>query len=592
MCGRSGDGRGAHTVTPDQGGRRHSGVVRKRFRERQSLLRASYSGRSIGFGVESTDMTRNNGVRASRPSGLAIGRGLAVLALFISGMILPDAQANPTPDQTVAALNTWRTELGEGTVSTTTVPSWNTGCNHHNNYENLNGNEITHAENAGNPGYTSDGAEAGSDSLLSTLVSGLGQTPDSSLLPGPTWDAAVFQRAALLEPRLSRIGFNSSAFASVSSYQSFNCLWLLNQNANPPQAIDNGQTTPALALYPSPGNGAYHVPTTFPAGTESPDPATETGVPVGAALGWLMNVELNGPWTSDGYGYLVYAHGVTATLAPDGTTNFVPLVVSQCGPSGCGGSGGSAEGLYFKGGFGIFPTQPLAPDTVYRVVLTGGTVTDSAAHVDYPIPQGYSWCFSTGATYNPSADCAPPTAAAEEPANVNANTTLSLGNGSGSLGGANGSSGGSNKSSGAAVGGSPFPGRTSSSTGTLTATAGNQRITVSVPVADACVAASRPLTVSVRASRISGSKGHSVRFIGGVVFIDRGVRRAHGTHVSYVANHAITALPETAHIKLTGYRSGSHTLMTRLLFHQIVHAHGHSRTVAISRPLQETFRIC
>ena len=90
------------------------------------------------------------------------------------------------------------------------------------------------------------------------------------------------------------------------------------------------------------------------------------------------------------------------------------------------GRGGTSLGLFFRGGFGIFPTQPLAPDTTYRVVLTGGTVTDEAAHVDYPIAPGTSWCFSTGATYTPSADCSPPSAAAQEPANVNASTLPSL----------------------------------------------------------------------------------------------------------------------------------------------------------------------
>jgi hypothetical protein len=332
------------------------------------------------------------------------------------------ASANPTPDQAVAELNTWRAEVGESPVSTTTLAAWNTGCQHHNNYEHVNGDALTHDELSGNPGYTTDGAQAGTDSVLAYRLGIGAAVSDAELLPGPAWDPAVFHRAGLLEPRLGQIGFDASTFTTGSSVVSFDCLWLQNFDPAPPQAIDNTHTTPALTLYPSPANGAYHVPTTFPAGTEAPDPATETGVPPGADLGWLINVEVNGPWASAGFGFTAFAHGVTATLAPDGSTNTVPVVVSQCGPGGCGAGGGTTLGSYFEGGFGIFPTQPLAENTTYRVVLNGGTVTDLGAHVDYPIAPGTSWCFSTGATYTTSADCAPPTAAAEEPANDNAST--------------------------------------------------------------------------------------------------------------------------------------------------------------------------
>jgi hypothetical protein len=350
-----------------------------------------------------------------------------VLAAALAVVVLPVvARANPTPDQAATELNTWRTEVGESPVAAMTVAAWNTGCQHHDNYEHENGDALTHSETSGDPGFTTDGAMAAPDSVLAFSFMSGAPTPDASLLPGPTWDAEVFHRADLLQPRLAQIGFDSTTFPSGSQYNTFTCLWLQNQAADPPpRAIDETRTAPALALYPSPANGAYHVPTVFPAGTEFPDPATETGVPAGSTLGWLMNVEINGPWATAGFGFATYAHGVSATLAPDGTSNLVPLVVSQCGPSGCGGPGGTSLGMYFQGGFGIFPTQPLAANTTYRVVLTGGTVTDGSAHVDYPIPAGYSWCFSTGSSYTASSDCAPPTTAAEEVVHPNASTTPS-----------------------------------------------------------------------------------------------------------------------------------------------------------------------
>jgi hypothetical protein len=392
-------------------------------------------------------MRRYMAVHKRESGGVRLIVGAFALALIAVAALAPAAFANPTPGATAEALNTWRAQLGEGLVSTTTVAAWNTGCNHHNAYENLNGNALTHEDLGGHPGHTSDGAEAAANSVLAEAVSAPSPTPDASLLPGPTWDGAVFHRAALLDPRLAQIGFDSSTFLEGGVYRTFNCLWLQNQNANPPQALDNTRTTPGLTLYPSPANGAYGVPTVFP-GNESPDPAQETGVPAGSTLGWLLNVEINGPWANGGSGFSTYAHGVSATLAPDGTSNFLPLVVSQCGPSGCGGGGGTSEGAYFRGGFGIFPTQPLAANTTYRVVLTAGTVTDNTAKVDYPLA-GYSWCFSTGASYTPSADCAAPTTAAQEPSTPNASTAPSVtppansgGDGSGGTGGG-GTGGGS-----------------------------------------------------------------------------------------------------------------------------------------------------
>jgi hypothetical protein len=168
-------------------------------------------------------------------------------------------------------------------------------------------------------------------------------------------------------------------------------------------------------LYPSPANGAIYVPTTYPGG-EITDPAKETGVPVATTLGWPINVELNGPWAQGGDG-AVWASGVTATLANAATGHSVPVVVSECGSAACdptghgspqncvSAAGGTRYGCYFQGGFGIFPLQPLAADTTYRVSVTSGVVTDNLTGARYPIPSGYSWCFSTGPSYTPSRGC-------------------------------------------------------------------------------------------------------------------------------------------------------------------------------------------
>jgi hypothetical protein len=292
------------------------------------------------------------------------------------------------------------------------VPAWDRGCAHHNNYEQVNDQTLGHFETVGNPGYTADGAVAGPDSVLAEEIHSPHAPPDDTLMPGPVWDGAVFHRAALLEPRLANIGFNSTTFRSGSVFTSWQCLWVQNNLSDnppltPPVAIDDTRTTPTVTLYPSPANGAVDVPTTFASGTESPDPVTETGVPAGATLGWLMNVEINGPWASGGYGGIAFAHDVTATLAPDGTSTNVPVVVSECGNNGCAapGIGGTSYGFDFGGGFGIFPTHPLAANTTYRVTAAG-TVTDlSAQPSPTNTPFSIAWCFSTGTSYTPSGDC-------------------------------------------------------------------------------------------------------------------------------------------------------------------------------------------
>jgi Bacterial Ig-like domain len=540
------------------------------------------------------------------------GRIGALAALAVLGLFAPAAAvADPTPDQAVLNLNTWRSEVGESLVSTTTVSAWNTACAHHNTYERLNGNSLTHTEVSGHSGYTTDGAAAGLNSVIADSFSFPDATPVASLLPGPTWDGAVFHRAALLDPRLAQIGFDSQTADESGQWWSFDCLYVQGGDATNGQALDNTRTTPGLTLYPSPGNGAYHVPTSFP-GNEFPDPTAETGVPGGAQLGWLLSVEINGPWVQTNFGYGAAAHGVTATLAPDGTTNTVPVVISQCGPSGCGGTGGTSDGSYFRGGFGIFPTEPLTANTVYRVVITGGTITDFATHMNYPIPAGYHWCFSTGAAYTPSSDCAPSTTAAEEPANPNASTAPTGGNGAGGNpgGGGGGSPGGGNPGGGGSPGGGnpggggrPGGGSSSHRT-TLTDTVEDHSISASLSLPNTCLAKSKTVSVATSTARIAGSHAHAVHFFHALVFIDRGIKhvrhhtvRRHGrtvriTTVSYSANRTIGALPSTITLKLATLSSGSHTLRIVFTFHRTVRKNGRSHTVASTRTLSTKFRVC
>ncbi|HEX4106860.1 MAG TPA: hypothetical protein VHX88_01925 [Solirubrobacteraceae bacterium] len=339
------------------------------------------------------------------------GASLAVLLVALLACASAHA-ADLTPAQAIANLNQWRAQVGENPVSSTPVAAWDAGCQDHDRYEIDNGVTLTHVESPSAPGYAAAGAQAATDSVLGTQGSSGGPGPASRELPRTVWDGAVFHRAALLDPRLAQIGFAATTTFASPFYDSLECLWAQSEPGDAVSAFNSGASavTPSLTLYPSPPNGASQVPLRFP-GQEAPDPTQETGVPGGATLGWLISVAINGPWSDGGFGDFAFAGAVTATLKPDVGGAALPVVVSQCGASGCANPGGTAEGPYFNGGFGLFPTHPLAPDTTYRVVVQG-TVTTVApnAPASYPI-NGYSWCFSTGA-YHASADCAAATTGA------------------------------------------------------------------------------------------------------------------------------------------------------------------------------------
>jgi hypothetical protein len=534
----------------------------------------------------------------------------ALAALLVLGLSVPaGAAADPTPDQAVANLNAWRNEVGESLVSTTTVAAWNTGCLHHNNYEVQHGNTLTHQEQQNTAGYTDDGAEAGSNSVIADFVSYPNATPVASLLPGPTWDGAVFHRQALLDPRLGKIGFDSTTVPeSGGQWWSFGCLYVQSGDATNGQALDDTRTTPGLTLYPSPGNGAYRVPTSFP-GNESPDPNQETGVN-GAHLGWLLSVEINGPWAATNYGYGAVAHDVTATLTPDGGGTPVSVVISECGANGCGNpSGGTSEGPYFRGGFGIFPLQALAANTVYRVVLTGGSITDLGTHTNYPIPAGYHWCFSTGAAYTPSSDCAPSTTAAEEPANPDASTTPTgnTGGGGGNTGGGGGGNtggGGGGNTGGGGGGGNTVGGGGTSHPTTLTGTVEDHSSSASLLLPTTCVVKSKMLSVAATAARIAGSHAHAVHFSHAEVFIDRGIKHLHHhtarrlgrkvtvTTFSYSANRSVGVMPSTITLKVATVSSGTHTLRIVFTFHRTVRKNGRSHMVSSTSTLSTKFKVC
>ncbi|MDQ4042060.1 MAG: hypothetical protein M3141_09980, partial [Actinomycetota bacterium] len=255
------------------------------------------------------------------------------------------AAADPTPARAYGDLSAWRAELGEAPVTAVssehpTYAPWDSGCQQHNQYQALNGWAMTHEQDADNPGATEGGARAAPNSVLAQHGSFPNPVPDSRMLPRAAWEAAIYHRMALIEPRLNRIGYDAETFeptAGRTYYTSFVCLWSQTGQDEEPSAFDNTRTTPELTLYPSPANGASNVPTRFGA-NETPNPADEAGVPADQ-LGWLLSVSHNGPWRDQAF---ASAHSVSATLAADAApAERVPVAISQCGPAGCFTAGDS-----------------------------------------------------------------------------------------------------------------------------------------------------------------------------------------------------------------------------------------------------------
>ena len=244
------------------------------------------------------------------------------------------------------------------------------GCRLHNAYMALNG--LGHIEDSSLPGYTDLGALAGRTSVL-------GSGHDS---PRALWEDAVYHRMALLEPRLRTTWFDASSGAT--------CMGISGITS------DASVRTESLALHPWPPAGARGVPTTFDGG-ETPDPREE--VPGDARVGYLVSVNVNGPWFSNLGSVLT---GVS--LTPDGGT---PVAVS-------GIDRADATGSYLSGGFALFPHQPLAEATWYTARATGYVtgIDVGPSRIDHAFD--ISWRFGTlGAGPDPApAGTAPPVAPA------------------------------------------------------------------------------------------------------------------------------------------------------------------------------------
>lgn len=284
-------------------------------------------------------------------------RNLLVVVLAAAAAAPAQASASDMSDVTaVGQLNAWRAESGLAPVALD--PALSHACRLHIAYLQRNGlspGHDAHYEDPSLPGYTEAGAAAGRGSVISA---GSGQAA-----MGPRqFERAMLHRGALLNPRLVRTGWASDD------------TWVCMTTS----ATDNAEANraPALTVHPSPRDGATDVPVEF-AGGEHPDPREAVpGRP--AIIGWMLSLQLNGPWAFPGATELT-----TGTLTPDGAPP-VPVVGQD-----------SDDRFAVRGGLSLLPFRPLTPATWYTARAAGVQRGRADDGTELVFPFDVSWRFRT-----------------------------------------------------------------------------------------------------------------------------------------------------------------------------------------------------
>ncbi len=147
---------------------------------------------------------------------------------------------------------------------------------------------------------------------------------------------------------------------------------------------------------------------------------------------------------------------------------------------------------------------------------------------------------------------------------------------------------------------SPSPPSTQKTTGTL----GNQHITLTTPATSICTANKSRLAVMLNSTAIRNSKRAKLKFLDAVLYIDKGVKhtitktvRRHGKEVkvkvtTHKANVTVKKLPASPKLKLSGLKSGQHTLKVTLSYIETVTKHGHRTKKTVHKTLTVKFRVC
>jgi hypothetical protein len=110
--------------------------------------------------------------------------------------------------------------------------------------------------------------------------------------------------------------------------------------------------------------------------------------------------------------------------------------------------------------------------------------------------------------------------------------------------------------------------------------------------------------VTLSSTTIKGSKLAKLKFSSLAVMIDKGVKhtttktvRKHGKKVrvtvtTYKPNAVVEKLPASLKLKLTGLRSGQHTLKVTFSYTETVTHHGHRTKRTVKKTLTMKFIVC
>jgi hypothetical protein len=281
--------------------------------------------------------------------GIALAAAVA-LSCLSSATAAPAGAA--TAATTLATLNAQRAANGlpAGIVED---PALSSGCAAHDLYMSENGG-LTHVEQAGHPGYTVSGANAGQNAVLSQ-----GAGWDT----GNPYETAPLHLDQLLAPRLQVVGTaDADGFSCTTTFPGWT-------------RADPATTT----IYTYPGPGA----TIYPSEVASELPFTPgqlVGLSSAAQTGPYLIVLADAPGQSPlgntatlSHATLTGPHGRVAVATVDGSTPAT------------GGSVPTLAAYLSPGGF-IIPVHPLAPASTYDahvVVDFGGTKTT------------HDWAFTT-----------------------------------------------------------------------------------------------------------------------------------------------------------------------------------------------------
>jgi hypothetical protein len=270
---------------------------------------------------------------------LAVGFAL-VLALV---GVAATAEA-ATPGGAIAALNAQRTANGfPGTVVENAA--WSLKCAAHDRYMATN-HLLTHVESPSAPGYTADGAWAGTNAVLAYRG---GFTNPSAWATDP-WENAPFHLAQALQPGNRTVGYDDDGvYACLTTW---------------PGVVNSGL---AGKVFTYPGAGRTDVPTQQVASELPSTPQQNVGIAATATTGPNLIVYA--------YGFGNVLHVTRASLTP-----AVPIKwVDNTTPS---------VGGVIPSGAILVPVTPLQPATTYTASVTLAGAIGSTTH---------RWTFTTSA---------------------------------------------------------------------------------------------------------------------------------------------------------------------------------------------------